>query len=129
MLLIALIVLRIIWFFSDRALDRMAESTEESMSRYERNIFVRLYRAIIGALFGPDSHSSNRYVFTPSNKKYPAFLPFGLTQEQVDAYEKDHPPSPEMEEFLKLLAENDPMIKFDKFGRVVRYYEKKDGTK
>jgi len=60
-LLIFLCLGQAVYFIQMKMLDRMAESPEESLKRYENNLFVRIGRALIGALFGPDSHSRGRY--------------------------------------------------------------------
>jgi len=60
-LLVALVFYKVIFVIQMKNLDRLAESTEESLKRYENNLFVRIGRAIAGALFGPDSRSDFRY--------------------------------------------------------------------
>ena len=60
-LLVALTLVKLVYVIQMKNLDRLAESTEESLKRYENNLFVRIGRAIAGALFGPESHSGTRY--------------------------------------------------------------------
>lgn len=60
-LLGAIIFYKVIFVIQIKEIDRLAESTEESIKRYENNLFVRIGRASAGALFGPGSHSGTRY--------------------------------------------------------------------
>ena len=60
-LLVALTLVNLVYVIQMKNLDRLAESTEESLKRYENNLFARIGRAIAGALFGPDSRSDFRY--------------------------------------------------------------------
>ena len=60
-LLAIILLVNLVYFIQMKMIDRLFESPEESIKRYENNLFVRIGRAIAGTLFGPDSHSKERY--------------------------------------------------------------------
>lgn len=59
-LLIVLTLSNLVFVIRMKKVDRLAESCEDSLKRYENNFFRKLFHAIAGALFGPESHSINR---------------------------------------------------------------------
>jgi len=60
-LLVIMTLANLVYVIKMKMIDRLAESPEESIKRYENNLFVRIGRAIASAPFGPYSHSKERY--------------------------------------------------------------------